>query len=197
MCALPLTAFHKLPQADGFDPTDLEASVPDEDRRLAFFSLGRGRGVLALLALTGLGLFFLPWIDITFPMIDQLTGFDVSSKLGWTWAVPAAWFVLIPTAWSRRTPRRMQSARVAVAMLAFFPGVAAATLLLRTPRGAHGLRMQFSYLWPLHGTVVVSVLAVLAAAFFGFAWQRGRPRAATPSAPASTPPPATRSRRHH
>jgi len=197
MCALPLTAFHKLPQADGFDPTDLEASVPDEDRRVAFVSPSRGRGALALLALAGLGLFFLPWIDITFPMVDQLTGFDVSSKLGWTWAVPAAWFVLIPTAWSRRTPRRMQSARVAVGMLAFFPGVAAATLLLRTPRGAHGLRMQYSYLWPLHGTVVVSVLCVVVAAFFGFSWRRREHGATSSAAPAPAHSASARSRRKH
>lgn len=186
MCAIPLTAFHKLPEADGFDPTDLEAAVADEDRRVALTSLGRGRGALALVAALGLVLFFLPWIGLTFPMVDTLSGFDLSRRLGWTWAVPAAWFVLIPTAWTRLTPRRMQSARVAVGMLAFFPGLAVVTLLSRPPRGVHGLRLQYSYLWPMYGTLVLSLLGLLAAAFFGLEWRRRR-APVQPSADPSNP----------
>lgn len=197
MCALPLTAFHKLPEAEGFDPTDLEAAVPEEDRRVPFFSLGRGRGPLAVAALGGLTLFFLPWIGLTFPLVDQLTGFDLSQRLGWTWAVPAAWFVLIPTVWSRRTPRRMQSARVAVGMLAFFPGLAAATLLMRSPRGAHGLKLQYSFLWPMYGTLVLSLLGLVAAVFFGLRWRKAaaEPEHTTKSEPRSVS--ANRAQRRH
>lgn len=172
MCALPLTAFHKLPAAEGFDPTDLEAPVAEEDRRVPFWSFDYGRGPLAVVALLGLGMFFLPWIQLTFPMVSTLRGFDLSQRIGWTWAVPAAWFVLLPTAWSRRTPRRMQSARVAVGMLGFFPGLAVVTLWLRPPRGVYGLRLQYSFEWPMHGTLVLSLSVLVLAVLFGRSWYR-------------------------
>lgn len=185
MCALPLTAVHKLPRADGFDPTDLDAPVADDDQRVPLLSPARGRGALALAGAAGIVLFFLPWIDITFPMITQLSGFDLSQKLGWTWAVPAAWFVMIPTVLSRRTARKMQSARVAVGMLAFFPGLAAATFWLRPPRGAYGLHLQYGFLWPLYATMLLALVSVVLAAFFGLPWRRAPDRVepGSPSAP--------------
>ena len=197
LCALPLTPYHKLPAAEGFDPTDLEGVIADEDRRVPFLALGRGRGLLALASLFGLGLFFLPWIGITFPFVERLSGLDLSRQLGWTWAVPAAWFVLLPTAWSRRTPRRMQSARVAVGMLSMFPGLAVVTLLLRTPRGAYGLKLQYGFLWPMYGTLGLSLAAVLIAAFFGFTREQ-RELAPTPEAPgrARARAPRKRATRH-
>lgn len=181
MCALPLTAAHKLPKAQGFDPTDLEAPLDEADELVPFTSLGRGRGPLALAGALGIGLFFLPWIDLTFPMVAQLSGFDLSQRLGWTWAVPAAWFVLVPVVLSRRTARKMQSARVAAGMLAFFPGLAALTLLRNPPKGSHGIHPELSFLWPMYGTIALSALAVVAAACFGLAWRR------TPRPPESEP----------
>lgn len=190
MCALPLTAVHKLPRADGFDPTDLEAAVADDDLRVPFASIARGRGPLALAGVFGITLFFLPWIDLTFPMTDQLSGFDLAQRLGWTWAVPAAWFVLIPTVLSRRTARKMQSARVAIGMLAFFPGLAAFTLWMRPPRGAYGLRLEYSFLWPMLGTIALSALTIVVGAFFGLTWRRQR-SAEDPEPAPLTPEPAT------
>lgn len=178
MCALPLTAVHKLPRADGFDPTDLDAPVAEDDQRVPLLSPARGRGALALAGTAGIVFFFLPWIDLTFPMTMQLSGFDLSQKLGWTWAVPAAWFVMIPTVLSRRTVRKMQSARVAVGMLALFPGLSAALFWARPPRGAYGLHLQYSYGWPLYGTMLLSVVSVVLAAFFGLSLQRRRAQAA-------------------
>lgn len=187
MCGLTLTAYHKLPKAEGFDPTDSEAAIAPEDERVPLGSWRHGRGPLLLLAVLGLVLFFLPWIDMQFPVVDQLSGVDLARRLGWTWAVPAAWFVLIPTVASRRTLRRMQSARVAVGMLAMFPGLAAATLLSRPPRGAYGLHLRFSFLWPLYGTLALSVIGLLLAVVFGVrGWTRARaPAAPTPAAGAS------------
>ena len=183
MCGLALTAYHKLPAAEGFDPTDSDVALAPEDTPVPLTSL-RFHGALIGVAVTGLVLFFLPWIDVEFPFVLRLRGFDFARATGWTWAVPAAWFVLIPTALSRRTQRRMQSARVAIGMLAMFPALSVGMLLLNPPRGAYGLKPRFDYLWALYGTLTLSVLGVVLAALFGFSLTTLRRSASEPTKPA-------------
>jgi hypothetical protein len=125
-CGLGLVPLSELPEPSVDDPDD-EVIAP-EDELLPWTFTGRGRGLLVVLALLGIGAFFLPWVRETMPERQTLSGFGLARHLGWVWAPFVAWFVMLPLVLSRRTIRRMRGARVAVGFLA---GMALVTVVVR------------------------------------------------------------------
>jgi hypothetical protein len=159
VCGVGLAELTKLPMSDDAYAEDGVPRQPEYEPLPVTF-LGRGRGPLALLAVCGLLLFFLPWIHTTMPDVIDYTGFLVARRLGWAWGAGVAWFVMIPTVVSRRSIMQMRGARVAASFLAAIPGITVALLLARPPHGGHGVPLRFTYEWPLFATLVASVLAL-------------------------------------
>jgi hypothetical protein len=166
VCGVPLVAFEKLPVSDEALSEDGIVREPAWEP-LAVTYLGRGRGPLALLALVGLAVFFVPWVNVTMPDIVSFSGFDLARRLGWAWGAGVAWFVLCPTVFTRRSIMKMRGARVAASFLAAIPGLTAAILLARPPHGSHGVPLQFTWAWGIDATVALSAIALGFALFFG------------------------------
>jgi hypothetical protein len=162
VCGIALEAFESLPASPHVLAELGEDGVPfaPENERFRASYVGRGRGALVAIALVGLALFFLPWIRLTVPYIDSLSGFDLAHRIGWPWAAGVAWGVIVPTVGSRRTIAELRGARVAAGFLAAVPGLTAAILI--TFRPPHGLvPIRFTYAWPMGATVLFSLLAVV------------------------------------
>jgi hypothetical protein len=159
VCEMPLAQLHKLPPS--LDAMHDEAGVPTapELEMMPLTYVGRGKAPIAVLGLIGLGLFFVPWVQMTLPYIAAKSGFDLAKNIGWLWSCLAAWCVLVPTVLSRRSIAQMRGARVAAAFLSAFPGISAAILLLKPPHGAI-YTIRYSFDWPIYATLVVSLLAV-------------------------------------
>lgn len=164
VCGMALKDFAKLPPS--MDAEQDGAPTAPEVERLPATYLGRGRGALALSALLGLGLFFLPWINVTLPDNLALSGFDIARRLGWSWGAGVAWFVLLPTVLSRRSILQMRGARVAAAFLALVPAATVTVLLTRPPRGGM-VPLRFTFGWALYGTLTLSLVASVVAILFG------------------------------
>lgn len=126
----------------------------------------RGRGALAGLGLAGLGLFFGPWVDVKAPEIVAISGMEMAQVLGWMWACPIAWVMLVATALSRRSVAKMRGARVAAALFCGLPLVTLLVLWLTPPSGGL-VPVRFQYAWAYWGTWFVSVVAVPFALRFG------------------------------
>lgn len=166
VCGVPLVAFEKLPPSDDALSEDGLSREPEWEPLPATY-LGRSRGALAILAVLGLVVFFVPWVHLTLPDIVSYSGFALARRLGWAWGAGVAWFVLVPTVLSRRSIMQMRGARVAVSFLAAVPGVTAALLLARPPHGAHGVPVRFTWEIGVYATLVLSAVAVAFALFFG------------------------------
>jgi hypothetical protein len=166
VCGVALVPLDRLPPSAEAIAEDGVPHQPEYDP-LPLAYLGRGRGALALLALLGLVLFLCPWVDVTLPDVVTYSGFALSRRLGWAWGAGVGWFILLPTVLSRRSIAQMRGARVAAAFLAAVPGVTAALLLLRPPHGTHGVPLRFTFGVALDATLVVSLVAIGFAVFFG------------------------------
>lgn len=166
VCAVPLVAFETLPPSDDALSEDGVTREPEWEPLPAMF-LGRSRGALVVLSALGLVAFFLPWVHLTMPDIVSYTGFTLAQRLGWAWGAGVAWFVLLPTVFTRRSIMKMRGARVAVSFLAAVPGLTVTTLLLRPPHGSHGVPLRFTWELGIYATLVLSVLALGFALFFG------------------------------
>jgi hypothetical protein len=166
VCGVSLVPFEKLPPSEeALDEGDVP-SRPESEPFPATF-LGRGRGLLAALALAGLVAFFLPWVAVTMPDVVTLSGFAIARRLGWSWGAGVAWFILLPTVLSRRSVLEMRGARVAAAFLAAVPGATVAVLLARPPHGGHGVPLRFTFATGLYATLALSVVASVVAVFLG------------------------------
>jgi hypothetical protein len=119
---------------------------------------GLGRGAMVAFGVLGLGLFFAAWIHLSLPEVTDLSGFDLSRRLGWSWGAAIAWGVLVPTVASRRTVAQLRGARFPAAFLSLIPGVTVAILALRSPHGRL-FPVRFTYGWPFWATMAVSVVA--------------------------------------
>ena len=120
-----------------------------------------------MLAMAGLGAFFLPWIHVTLPDIVTYSGVAVARRLGWAWGAGVGWFILLPTVLSRRSIAEMRGARVAAAFLSSVPGVTALVLLLRPPHGGHGVPLRFTFGEGVYATLALSAVALAVAVVFG------------------------------
>jgi hypothetical protein len=146
---------------------DDEFLDPPEYRPLPLLSMGRGRGLLMGVAVLGLVAFFVPWVHLTMPDTVDYSGFALSRRLGWTWGAAVAWFVLLPTAFTRRSIMQMRGARVAAGFLSAIPGITAAILWLRPPHGAHGVPLRFVFGAGLYASLLLSVAGVVLGILFG------------------------------
>jgi hypothetical protein len=160
VCGIMLIALEKLPinksllhelEDDGIPPSP--EHVP-----FALTYVGRGRGAMVLLGVVGLLLFFSTWVHMTLPEVTDFSGFDIASRLGWSWGAGVAWGVLVPTVASRRTVAQLRGARFAAAFLSLIPAVTAAILALRPPHGGL-VPVRFTYGWSLWATMAVSLTA--------------------------------------
>jgi hypothetical protein len=166
VCGVALVPFDRLgPPLESTSEDDF--LDPPEHRLLPVTYAGRGRALLASLAIVGLAVFFLPWIRLTMPDIVSYSGFALGRRLGWTWGAAVAWFVLVPTVLTRRSIMQMRGARVAATFLAAVPGVTSAVLLLRPPHGAHGVVVRFTFGTGLYASLGLSLAAVVAGMLFG------------------------------
>lgn len=159
----------------GLAPTDLEKLPPSHEAQgdddfgiprdpsldpLPTLSMAHGRGWLLALCLLGLAVFFLPWVNMTAPELQTLTGADLAKRGGWVWSAAVAWFVLLPLVLTRRSVDKMRGARVASASLSAIPAMVAAILMLFPPK---------SKLIPLAFTWGIGVYASLALGLLGVA----------------------------
>jgi hypothetical protein len=169
VCGVPLVPLEKLAPATAaaLGDDDEELWEAPEHRPLPWTYLGRGRAFLAILAVVGLGVFFLPWVRLTMPEWVDYSGFALARRLGWTWGPAVAWFVLLPTVLTRRSIMQMRGARVAAAFLCAVPGITAAILLLRPPHGVHGVPLRFTFGAGLYASLALSITGVLVGAVFG------------------------------
>jgi len=166
VCGVDLVPFDTLPLSDDALGEDGIPREPDTELLPLAFP-GRGRALLAGLSVAGLVAFFLPWIDVTMPDVFSMSGFVLARRLGWAWGAGVAWFILLPMVVTRRSIRKMRGARVAATFLAAVPGTTAAILLGRPPHGSHGVPVRFTFEAGIYATVVLSLVAVVAALFFG------------------------------
>jgi hypothetical protein len=166
VCGVELTAFEKLAPSVEAEPDDNAPKAPEYEALPATY-LGRNKGILAVLGLAGVVLFFLPWIHVTLPHDQMLTGFDMAKRLGWTWGAGVAWLVVVPTVLSRRSIVQMRGARVAAAFLSLVPAATAAILMLRRVHGTHGVPLRYSFEWPLYVILALSAVSFLFALGLG------------------------------
>jgi hypothetical protein len=167
VCGMELTQFEKLPPS--LDAIHDEGGVPltPELEVLPWTDLRRGKGVLVVLAVAGIVLFFLPWVQLTLPYIDSKSGFDLAhQRIGWLWASFVGWTVLIPTVLSRRNIIQLRGARVAAAFLAAIPAVAVTILLSKPPHGGI-VPVRYTWDWPIYAMLGVSLVAIAVAVRLG------------------------------
>jgi hypothetical protein len=168
VCGIPLQALEKLPPAKTLLHELEDDGVPPEPQHIPFpvtFG-GRGRGAMVALGIVGLVLFFSPWIHLVMPYVDDLSGFDLARRGGWSWGAAVAWVVMVPTVASRRTIAQLRGARFAASFLSLVPVVTLSVLLLFPPqRGI--VPVRFTYGWPFWATFVVSLAATAVGARLG------------------------------
>lgn len=160
VCGMELTKFEKLPVS--IEAIHDEGGVPlaPELEPIPLTYFGRGRGVLTILALCGVVLFFLPWVRLTLPYIDVKSGFDLAhQRIGWLWASFVGWTVLIPTVLSRKNISQLRGARVAAAFLSAIPAVAVGILFAKPPRGGL-IPVRYTWDWPIYAMLAVSLVAI-------------------------------------
>lgn len=157
-----------------------EQTAP-EDRPLSWRNWGHGRGLLALCSVLGLSLFFGPWIELTRPNLESLSGFDLASTRGfWFGGGAAAWLVNLPLVVSRRTLNQMRGVRIVCTLLCALTACQALLLITLAPQ-SELIPVQYAWGWAFWGSSLVSVVAALLAANFGAA--PSEPRRATSEAP--------------
>jgi hypothetical protein len=159
VCGMALVAFEKLPISQ---ETHDEFGLPKDPLHepLPWTYFGRMRGALALVALVGLVVFFLPWIHQTLPEDYELSGFLLARRLGWVWGAGVGWLVLVPTVLSRRTIMQLRGARVAAAFLSATSLVACANLFFFPPHGVH-YKPHFVYEPAFFATAAISLVAIV------------------------------------
>jgi hypothetical protein len=167
-CGLALEDIAKLPPlAASLDDDEPFEVLPPEMEKLPWFHMGRGRGVLTVVALLGLGAFFLPWMQELVPELRVWTGLRFAERLSWMWGPFVSWFVLIPLVLSRRSIHAMRGARVAVALMAL---IVVMTVIMRVtivPQSSRLLPVRFEWSYGLWLTLALGIVALVFAARFG------------------------------
>lgn len=169
-CDVQLLPLHELPpSAETVLEREAELErTPAEFRKLSWLDLGRGRGLLVLLALLGLFGFFQPWFVLRKPDEVVLSGFRIARHFaGWVWAGAIGWFILIPLVLSRRTIASMRGVR---AICAFFASLSAgeiAVLASVSPTSKVHIPIEFGSQWGLFFSAGVSVVGTIVALRLG------------------------------
>jgi hypothetical protein len=187
-CDVALVATHRLPKTQAELDAEVARTPPDEVV-LPWTFAGRGRALVAGLAIAGLLAFLLPWVRESVPEKQVLTGLDLARRLPWLWAAGVAWFVMIPLVLSRRSVAAMRGARVAVGFLAAMAAVAVLVQVLNAPASTALRTVRFAWGEGLWATGALAAATLLAATRFGGAPHD--PRASAPAPAAARPPRAT------
>ena len=159
-CDLPLRPLHSLaPSADEGDATPGLAW----DVRLPWWYWRKGRAALMALALTGIALFFMPWIELTKPESAMISGFSLAQySTPWLWGGPVAWFITIPLLVTRRTVRQLWGARLIAFVFATL-ALANVALLAIVPASSSALvpvEFEFTRLFWLSGITSLVAMAI-------------------------------------
>ncbi|HWZ88080.1 MAG TPA: hypothetical protein VNW92_04500 [Polyangiaceae bacterium] len=169
-CGVKLVAMENLPPSFDAAADDFEAGelVLPEQRPLPWNYFGRMRGLMLIIAVIGLSLFFAPWVELRMPDLDVRSGFDLArGRAGWLWGGAAGWLVILPLVWTRRTIHRMRGVRLVTVLLAAMTLVEVAMLLSIPPRAQHHVPLQIEWRWGLYASLVTSLLGVVAALRLG------------------------------
>lgn len=159
ICGMKLVAFEKLPPSlETHDEFGLPRDPLHEP--LPWTYTGRSRVALAVLALVGIALFFVPWIHQTLPDEYHFSGFLLARRIGWVWGAGVGWLVLVPTVLSRRTIAQMRGARVAAAFLSATSLVSCANLFFFPPHSPH-YKPHFTFEPAFWLTAIVSLVAII------------------------------------
>lgn len=189
-CGVELLPLHEMPpSAETLLEQEAElARVPEEHRKRSLFDLGRGRGLLVLLAMLGLFGFFQPWFVLRKPEEVVLSGFRIARHFaGWVWAGAVAWFILIPLVITRRSIASMRGVRVVCALFASLSLCEILILANVTPTSKAQVPIEFGWAWGLFFSASVSIVATIVA--FGFGGSLP-PRTDQKSGPSQMPPSA-------
>lgn len=170
-CDVTLQPLSELPPS--FEVQEEEAvaweRTAPEDLPLPLFDLGRGRGLLLLISLASLAVFFLaPWVAVHQPYNQAYTGFALArGALGWLWGGAVAWFVLLALVLTRRSIRQMRGVRAVLALFASMTTMEVALLLILSPRSSGGVRFDYTWSFGVYAALVLSVTGVVLSLFFG------------------------------
>jgi hypothetical protein len=184
-CGLALEDIAKLPKPTAsLDDEEPFEVLPPEMEQLPWSYVGRGRGALALIALLGLGAFFLPWMQELAPELRVWTGLRFAERLSWMWAPFVSWFVLVPLVLSRRSIHKMRGARFAVALMAFIVVMTVIMRIAIVPQSSRLMPVRFEWSYGLWMTLALGVSALVFAVRFGgsnvdISTSRGRNRGET------------------
>jgi len=160
VCGMKLAPLSQLPPShEQLAEEDPLANSPAEEPLPASY-MGRGKGVIGLLAFAGLLLFFLPWIHVYLPDRFDMSGFDLARKIGWSWGSGVAWMILVPTVLSRRSIVKMRGARVAAATLSIVPALTVVIFLAKPPHSTL-VPIRLDYAPAIWATLVVSLIATI------------------------------------
>lgn len=141
--------------------------TPPHDRTLPWTFFSRGRGALLLISLLGLASVFGPWIELTKPASQTLTGFELMRSRGfWFGGAFVAWLVMFPLVASRRTISRMVGVRIVLCFLAATPTCQALLLYLNAPTSKL-IPVAYTWGWGFLANAALGVLAL------PFAWRFG------------------------
>lgn len=167
-CGLALEDITKLPpptaSLDDEEPFEV---LPPEMEQLPWTYLGRGRGALALVALLGLGAFFLPWMQELAPELRVWTGLRFAERLSWMWAPFVSWFVLVPLVLSRRSIHAMRGARFAVGLMALIVVMTVVMRVVVVPKSSRFLPVRYEWSYGLWCTLALGLVALVLAIRFG------------------------------
>ena len=161
-CELRLRPLHRLGpsrEAVEADAARWERGSPEDERR-AFHDPGRGRGVLAGVALASLGVFGLaPWVSVTAPYTAVRSGYSLAQgPLGFLWGGAVAWLVCFGLGLSRRSIRQMRAARPLLMAAAGMTGSEVLVLLVMSPTGAREVPVAYEWQWGLYAALALSAL---------------------------------------
>lgn len=171
-CGIPVRELGSLPPSpEAEEMTALERAqrLPHAEP-LPWKDMSRGRGVILACAVLGAGAFFLlPWASLSQPDVIHWSGMQLAQVKSFYWSALVAWMVLLPAVLSRRSIAKMIGARLACVMLAAWPAIQAATILLGQDRHPvrHGVAFELHWGAGIYVTLALSIVATLAAFRFG------------------------------
>ncbi len=168
VCSVALVPFERLPpSADALAEDPPLAPLLPEDEPLPWSYWRRGRGLMLVLSLLGLLLFFAPWVRIEMPESTVRSGFELAQgRAGWLWGGATGWLVLLPLIWTRRTIYKLRGVRpIAVAFAAMTLGEVI-LMVAMPPRGRY-VPVEIHWAFGLYGSALVSLGAAVTALLLG------------------------------
>jgi hypothetical protein len=166
-CDIRVAPLAELPPSHDAEELEPEEPVAPEDEVHAWHYLGRARGPLALVALSGIVVFFAPWLHESAPEIRTWSGFEFAQRLAYIWAGGIAWFVMLPLVVSRRSIRQMRGARVAVGFLAAMVLLTVAVRLGVTPKQHPLIPIRYAWGWGMYASGCLAAMALVLTLRFG------------------------------